>query len=220
VTDERRLIPLSGAAFVLLVVLALIVGGKTPSSGASVEEVARFYDDGLSRQFASTFVLAAAAPFIVLFGVALGGASSSASARVLRAGAILVAATVLVSAALHLAVVDGADQGISPTALQALNALDGNTWLAMTSGLGVLMLGAAGHLVSTGARWLGWPALVLAVALFVPFASVIAMLVTAIWIVLAGITTARGRSAKPATPIKAARRASDTLAPARPQVPD
>jgi hypothetical protein len=38
----------------VLVVLALIVGGKTPGSGASIEEIARFYDDGLARQFAGT----------------------------------------------------------------------------------------------------------------------------------------------------------------------
>lgn len=219
-TYESRFLPLSGIAFVVLVVLTLIVGGETPASGASVEEVARFYEDDLARQFASTFVLAAAAPFIVLFGVALAGASNSVAARVLRAGAILVAATVLVSAFLHMALVDGADHRISPTALQALNALDGNTWIAMTSGLGVLMLGAAGHLVSTGARRLGWPALVLAVALFIPFADFIAMLLTAIWIVLASVTTARGRSANPATPVQAPRQAGDTLATARPHVSD
>ena len=53
-TYEMRFLPLSGVAFVVLVVIALIVGGKTPGSGASLEEVARVYDDGLARQFAGT----------------------------------------------------------------------------------------------------------------------------------------------------------------------
>lgn len=195
---SARLFPLSGIAFVALIVTSLAVGGGTPDSGAPVDEVGSFYDDGLARQFASTFVLAASALFAVLFGVGLSNSLSlesrtTAWGHVVQAGAILVAGSVLVSAFVHMALVDGGDQSISPTALQALNSLDGNTWIAFTTGLGVLMLGAAGGMLSSGAwRWLGWTALVLGVALFVPFADFIAMLVSAIWIVVTGVTISRG----------------------------
>ena len=67
-----RLFPLSGIAFVGLLVASLFVGGDTPDSGATVGEVASFYDDGLTRQYLSTFLLAAAAPFLVLFGILTG----------------------------------------------------------------------------------------------------------------------------------------------------
>jgi hypothetical protein len=193
--ETRKLFPLSGIAFVALILLSIVaVGGGTPSSGASAEEVASFYDENALRQFLSTFVLAASAPFIVLFGVSLASTSSSGWGRVVAAGAILVAAAVLVGAFVHMALVDGGDQKISPTALQALNSLDGNTWILMTSGLGVLMLGAAGVMLSSATRWLGWTALVLACALFIPFADFFAMMATAIWIVVVSVALARART--------------------------
>ncbi len=73
-----------------------------------------------------------------------------------------------------------------------MNALDGNTWIGFFGGLGVMMLGAAGALLSaTSRRWLGWTALVLGVALFVPFADFFAMMLTAIWIIVASVLLAR-----------------------------
>ena len=93
-----------------------------------------------------------------------------------------------------MAIVDGGDNDISETALQALNALDGNTWIAMTSGVGVLLLGSAGALLSTGSqRVLGWSALVLGVALFLPFVDFLAIIPSALWVVVASIVIARGR---------------------------
>ena len=193
-----RLFPLSGSAFVALIVASLLVGGETPSSGAPADEVASFYGDDLTRQYASTFLLAAAAPFAVLFGVELAGAVAgerrSRWGEVVRVGAILVAGAVLLGASVHIAVVDGGDHGISETALQALNALDGNTWIAMTSGVGVLLLGSAGAMLSTGyQRVLGWSAIVLGVALFLPFVDFLAIIPSALWVVVASVAIARGR---------------------------
>jgi hypothetical protein len=189
--NSKRLLPLSGIAFVALVLLVVAVEGATPSSAASADEVASFYDENAVHQFLRTFLLAAAAPLIVLFGVSLASTSSSVWRQVVQAGAILAAAAVLVEAFVHMALVDGGDQGISPTALQALNSLYGNTWILMTSALGVLMLGAAGLMFSSASRWLGWSALVLGVALFIPFADFFAMMATAIWIVGVSIALTR-----------------------------
>jgi hypothetical protein len=92
----------------------------------------------------------------------------------------------------HFALADGGNQRISPTALQALNSLDGNTWMAFIPGLGVMMLGAAGALLSAGVhRWLGWTALVLGVVLFIPIAGFIAMLAALLWIAVTGVMLAR-----------------------------
>ena len=89
---------------------------------------------------------------------------------------------------------DAGDRNISPTALLALNALDGNTWMAFNPAFGVMMLGAAGLFRSSAGRqrWLGWVALVLGIALFFPFADFIALLGTLIWIVVTSATMARG----------------------------
>jgi hypothetical protein len=187
-----RLFPLSGVAFVVLIVACILVGGETPASDAAAAEVASFYGDDVARQWASAFLLGASAPFAVLFGVVLASETHSRWADVIRAGAILVAGAVLLGASIHVAVVDGGDHGVSETALQALNVLDGNTWIAMTSGLGVLLLGSAGAMLSARShRVLGWSALVLGVALYFPFADFIAMVVAALWIIVVSVVIAR-----------------------------
>jgi hypothetical protein len=199
--STRKLFPLSGIVFVALVLgVVLGIGGETPDSNASAAEVASFYDEHAVRQGIGAFVLAAAVPFLVFFGVGLAAAfasrepgRSSAWGHVLIGGSLLTAAGVLVTAFIHFALVDGGDNKISPTALEALNVLDGNTWVAFNAGLGVMMLGAAGVLLSAGAlRWLGWTALVLGVVLFIPYADFFALILSLLWIVVTGIALARG----------------------------
>lgn len=56
-----------------------------------------------------------------------------------------------------------------------------------------MMLGAAGSLLGTarGYRWLGWAALVLGIALFIPFADFFALLLTLIWIIVTSVMAFR-----------------------------
>ncbi len=197
--DMTRLLPLGGIVFVTLVAIAvLVLGSSTPSSDASAAEIASFYDDQILRQGIGSFVLAASVPFLVFFGVGLASALAvrlgAVWERVLVAGTVLTGGTVLVVAFVHFALVDAVDQGIRGSALQALNAADGNTWLAFSAAFGVMMLGAAGLLIPRvgGYRWLGRIALVLGVALFIPFADFFAILLTAIWIIVTSVTIARG----------------------------
>jgi hypothetical protein len=181
---------------VALVLVAIVgIGGGTPGTGASSEELATFYDENAIRQGIGTFVLAAATPFVVLFGIGLAttleprrGGGMSSWGYVLLSGTILVASSVLLAAFVHFALANGGDEKISPTALEALNSLDGNTWMAFNPAFGVMMLGAAGMLLSARAlRWLGWIALVLGMAAFVPFADFFALLGTLIWIVVMSV---------------------------------
>ena len=200
---QRRLLALSGIAFVGLALVAVVgIGGSTPGTDASAERLASFYGDHDIRQGIASFVLAAAALFVVLFGIglatrfALRDGSLSVWGYVLVAGTILVAGAVLVTAFAHFALANGADENISPVALQALNSLDGNTWMAFNPALGVMMIGAAGTLLSAGVlRPLGWIALVLGVAAFVPFADFFALLAALLWIVVTGIVLARSTPA-------------------------
>ena len=193
------IVRLSGAAFVLVVGASLLAGGSTPDSGASASELAAFYDGGW-RQGISAMLLAACVPFLVLFAASI--AVSVASDRgggpglwsyVLVGGSVLAGAGIAVAASVHFALADGGDK-IAPTALQALNALDGNTWLAFNTGFGVMMIGAAGCLWrQTGAQLaLGRVALVLGVLLFLPFVDFFALLVTLLWSVVMSIVLYQG----------------------------
>lgn len=207
----RRLLPLSGILFVALVVIAVVVlGGDTPESKASAAEVADFYADEVVRQGIGAFVLAAAALFVVLFASALAARTGLDEGhhhrpiweRVVTAGGAVTAAATVLAALIHFALADGADQdNVTPVALQALNVLDSNVWLPFNSGLGILVLGAAGLFLTETVlpRWLGWSALVLGVALFIPWVDFIALVVTLIWILVVSVMLYRGSGSTPRT---------------------
>ncbi len=196
--DFRRRLPLSGIVFVVLVVVPVVaLGGDHPESDGSAAEVVDAYADDVVRQGMAAFLLAASAPFVVFFGSALaarlglngGHQHRPIWERIVLAGSAVTASALVVAALIHFALADGADQGVSPTALQTLNVLDNNVWLPFNSGLGVMMLGAADLLLTERVlpRWLGWVALVLGIALFIPFADFIALLAALVWILLGSV---------------------------------
>ena len=199
--EMKRFLPLSGVAFVVLALLAVVVlGGDTPGSSAPGREVLAFYDDNQVREAIGAFVLAASVFFLVCFAVTLATTMWPADEGrpvwqiVLIAGSALTGAVLLVSAALVFALTDGATNDASGSALQALNLTGENMWVAFNAGLGVMMLGAAGALLPRLAyRWLGWVALVVGVALFIPFADFIGLLLTLVWILVVSVMLFRGR---------------------------
>lgn len=201
--ELKRLLPLSGIVFVVLVILTIVViGGDTPESNAPGGKVLSYYDAHQVREALAAFVFAVSIFFLVCFSVAVATALWPAEAGrrpvweiVLIAGSVLTAATVLVTAAVHFALTDGATNDASTSALQALNLIDGNSWVAWNAGLGVMMLGAAGSLIPrVGAyRWLGWVALVVGVALFIPYADFIGLLLTLVWILVMSVMLFRAR---------------------------
>lgn len=199
----RRLLPLSGIVFVALVLIGVVgLGGSTPSNDASAQKVFSFYDAHHARQTITAFILAASVPFLVFFAASLAtslwpadGVRRAVWQLVLIGGSIVFAAVLLVVALIHFALADAADQGLSGNALRALNALDADSWIAFNAGFGVMMLGAAGALLTRvgGFRWLGWAALVLGIALFIPYADFFALLLSLVWMIVASVILFRGR---------------------------
>ena len=212
--ELRRLLPLSGIVFVVVVILGVVVlGGDTPGSNDPGGKVLAYYDAHQVREAVGSFVLAASVFFLVCFAVAVATAlwPTDAARRpvweiVLIAGSVLCGAALLVAAAVHFALTDGATNDASTSALQAVNLIDGNMWVAFNAGFGVMMLGAAGSLIpSFGAyRWLGWVALVVGVALFIPYADFIGLVLALVWILVMSVMLFRARlGVAPRTPATA-----------------
>lgn len=200
-----RLLPLSGIAFVALVLVGVIgLSGGAPEGVVPGAEVIAYFDENEIEQFAATFVWTAAVPFLVLFALSVAAAARRPDGertrvweRLLVGGSLLVGATLLVSAMVNLALVDGATNGASPAAMQALHLSIANGWVAWNAGLGVMMLGAAGTLLAEPRThtWLGWVALPTSVALFFPVADFFGMVVTLAWILVASVVLFRAESA-------------------------
>ncbi len=206
--DIRRVLPLSGIAFVLIALIAVIgLGGSTPTTGDSPESMFDFYDEQTVRQAIASFVFAASVPFLIFFAISLASAfrdrrdeASQVWRQGLVAGAILTGSGILANSWIHFALADGADNGISPTALEALVTLDSDSWVAFNAALGVMMLGAAGCMIPAGVRLMGWAALLLGVALFIPFADFFALVLTLIWIIVESVMLYRAATAGAVAP--------------------
>jgi hypothetical protein len=191
-----RWLPLSGVVFVVLMLVVIVgLSGETPGTDDSAAEIASFYDDESVRQGVAAFLLAATAPFLLLFATTLAGLATGAGRasreiwrRMLLGGSFILGAIIMVMAMIHFALVDGADD-VAPAALQALNLLDGNFWVAANPALGVMMLGAAGWLIGRVGIYnvLGWVALVLGVGLFIPFVDFVALLLSLLWIIVTSV---------------------------------
>jgi hypothetical protein len=204
-TTAGRLLALSGVAAVALIVIAFVaLGGDTPGSEDSGAAVNAFYDSHQGREFAASFVIAAAAPFLVIFAVSLalalwpaGGSSRALWPFVLIVGGGVAGLAFAIAGMMQFAVTDAADQsGFSESALQALNVLTADTWVAFNAGLGVMMLGAAGTVLAGKAHpVLGWIALIAGIALFIPYADFGALIVSGLWLIWTSIAMyRRGRA--------------------------
>ena len=202
----NRWLPLSGLLFVVLVLVAVVgLAGDTPGSDATAAELASFYDEEEVRQAIGAFVWAASIPFLVFFAVCVARRFPDVQQvwqQVLVGGSVLTGAIVAILSAAHFAMVDGANNDVS-AGLQALSLIGANGWVAFNAGFGVMMLGAAGCLIPRlrSYRWLGWIALVLGIALFIPFADFIALILTLVWIIVVSVMLFRDTDAATGSPI-------------------
>jgi hypothetical protein len=190
----QRVAPLSGVLAVVLIVVGFgPVGGSTPGSNKSGAEVASFYSNHHSKQFAAAVVVAFGALFLAIFVASLWETLRAAGGGELWATLALIGGTVavggfFVAVAVHWALADGGDHHFSAQSMRAINGIDANDFPAFALALGVMVLGAAGATLASGAlpRWLGWAALVIGIISFTP-AGFLGFALIGIWIIVASI---------------------------------
>jgi hypothetical protein len=192
-----RFAPLTGIAFVVLLIVAFGgLSGDTPMTDDGAPKIISFYNDHQTREIVGGFVVALAVIFLALFVVALrehlrgdDGAGGFWPTVVLVGGAASVAGFFF-AITIHAALIDGADQHISPDAMVALNSIDNWDFFAFAAPLAIMMFGAAGSVLKGGGalpKWLGWAALVIGILYFAGPAGFFGFLLTGIWIIVASI---------------------------------
>ncbi len=186
-----RIAPVTGLVAIVLAILAFIVGGETPDADASAREAVAFYTDNETETGVGSLLLALSAAFYAFFVAALVGrlrrlgAQGDALSGGTLIGGVLVATGMLIFAGIGLTLSDvGGD--LEPAAVQALNALNSDFWFPVAAGTVVLSWSLALTILRTGGlpRWLGWVALVIAIASVTP-AGFFAFLALGIWVAVA-----------------------------------
>jgi|SRR5919109_498772 hypothetical protein len=171
----RRIVPLTGLVFAVLLVVSFIVAGDTPDPDASAEEVASFYTSNDTSQGVSALLGGVAGIFFLFFLGILRGElrrheqGPGVLSATAFAGGIVLSVGGAAFAGFTLTLADTADD-IDPSAIQALNALSGDFFVPLAVGVIVFLIAAGIAIVRTGAlaAWLGWAAIVIGILWVTP----------------------------------------------------
>jgi hypothetical protein len=204
--------PLTGVIFVVLFAAVLILTGEgKDATEESAEEIIDFYQDNEAKNIIASFLIGLAAIAMLFFGGYLRRLLRDAEgpngilSAVAFGGAIAFASGALVGGNIHFALTELADETpdpVDPSVIQSLNAIDNFFFFFFPVGLGTLLLASGISVVRHGVlpKWLGWLAIVCAVAFITP-AFPIGLVGGPLWILIVsvmGIMRARGSAGSPA----------------------
>jgi hypothetical protein len=191
----KRWAPLTGVAFVVLLVASFAVSGSTPDGNDSAQKVVSFYKDHDTKEIVSSLLGVYAVIFFVFFLGVLRTAlrrdePDGTLSAVAFGGGLILAVGGLVFSALTFTLADLADN-LDPTATQAVNALNTDLFFLVAAGTAIFLIAAGILTVRGGAlpTWLGWVAVVLGVLCVTPI-GFFAFLASLIWVLIVSIVLA------------------------------
>jgi hypothetical protein len=191
----ERFAPLAGVLFLVLVIVAVIVGGESPSADDSLQTILDYFKGDRDSALAASIILGSATvPFLWFAGVlrSVLAAAEGPPARLANtalSGAIVIAVGVLLLAGFTFTAADTVND-VPPQTTQTLSALQADFYFPVLFGTAVFMLASGLAIVRSVAlpAWLGWVALVLGVAAltFSP-ASFFATILMIVWTAVVGV---------------------------------
>jgi len=202
------LVALTGVATIVIAIVTSVISGEPPSADDnSAGEIVEYYVDNKDSVEISASLGVAALTLFVFFGAYLrkvldaAGGADSPLPLIAFTGTVVFGVGIAIDNTILFALAEAADD-VDPTAVQALQALWDNDFLPILFGMVLLLIGAGLSIVRFGGlpKWLGWVAIVLALAGATPvgFAAFIG---GALWVLIVSIllsVRARGGSAPPA----------------------
>jgi hypothetical protein len=200
----ERFAPLAGLLFVLLIVVAVIVGGETPGADDSLQKVIDYWNDNKDQNIVASIIAAiATVPFLWFAGVlrsvlAAAEGLPTRLASTAWGGAILTAAGWLMIVGFNFVAADTAGD-VAPAVTQTFSVLQADFFFPLAIGASVFLLASGLAIVRSGAlpSWLGWAALVLGVVALTP-GGFFAILLMLLWIVVVSVMLFQRGSAPPA----------------------
>lgn len=204
---QRSFLPLTGAVFAILFIVTFLIGEESPGADDPVQEVVSFYMDKESSLMIATIVGAIGALFFLFFvgylrsvlRAAEGGPGTLSS--IAAGGGIIATTGMLIFAGLGFVLTEGIDEGFEPATVQTLNALNSNFFFPLAGGLAAFLLatGLVGVRTRALPAWLGWVAILLAIATFTPL-GFFAFLASILWVLITSIVLWTSQGATAATP--------------------
>jgi hypothetical protein len=165
----KDLVPLSGAASVVLILASFAAAGSAPASTASPGQAVSFYTNHLAGQKWSGVLLSLGGLLFLIFAATLVAMlrtqeRDGVATTLCLSGAVVTVVGMTILAALALTIGRVAGK-ISPLALQPLHVLNQEIVFPLTIGTAAFLLGGGAAVLQTDLfpRWLGWFAVVFGV---------------------------------------------------------
>ena len=193
-TSKTRWLPLTGIAFIILMIVGFIVGGEPPDASSPPEEISQFYIDNDKRLTAAVVILVAATIALVYFASYLrtvldrGEGENGLLSRVAFIGAVVFAVGGAIDGTILVAISEAVDE-LDPTQVQTLQALWDNDYVPLMLGIILFTLSSGLSIVlhKSLPAWLGWTAIVIGVAGLVPVGGWVAFPGAGVWILIVSV---------------------------------
>ena len=184
----ERFAPLTGAVFVVLIVVAIVVGGETPDNKDSTESIVRFWDDDETAQIWSAIIGAWSLVFFMWFAATVRSVLRTAEAGPARlaslslAGAAIATTGLLSILSMNFAAAESAGD-VPGEVTHALTVLSNGFFLPLAAGFALFYLAVGVVVVRTGVlpAWLGWLTIVLGILCVTPI-GFFALIVGLLWV--------------------------------------
>jgi Domain of unknown function (DUF4386) len=211
-SSREWLVPLTGIAFFILLVVSFIIIGEPKDADHPPQEVAQWYLDNKDAAEIGAFVSVVAAGFLIFFGAylrkvldaAAGGRSMLAVLPLV--GLAIVGVGAAIDNMLIFVAAEAADDIPAPE-IQTIQAIWDNDFLPLFLGVLVFNWSVGLAVLQTGAlpKWLGWLAIVAGVVSLAGPIGFFGALLAALWIIIASILLSmRARQATAPPPAAAA----------------
>ena len=195
-------VPLTGVAFVVLVIASFAIGGEPPDAEDEVQQIVDHYLDNEGSVKLGAALQSLAGVFLVFFFGYVRKVLRAAEGEggmlslVALVGAAIVATGAAIDSTIAFTLAETADD-IEPTSVQTLQALWDNDFMPLAAGSMVLLLATGLSIVRHGAlpKWLGWVAIVLGILVLTPI-GFFAFIAWAVWLlIVSSLLTMRARAA-------------------------
>lgn len=200
--------PLTGVAFVVLLIISFAIGGEPPDANEGAREIVSHYEDNKGAIQIGGALSVLAASLFVWFGATLRdalrgpGGDDGIAPAVLFAGTIITAVGAAIDAMIAFAIAEAADD-VDGNALVSLQALWDNDFFPLSLGISTFLVASGLAIMRRPGvlpQWMGWIALALGVLGFTPIGW-IAFMAGGIWTIAVSIMLAlRNRKAGAAAP--------------------
>src|SRR2546423_4877176 len=190
----ERLAPLTGVVFFALIVTLFILSGSQPGVKDSPAKIVNFWHDHKTREQVAAVLGARGVLFFIGFAGSLRASLRAAEGDAGRlstiafGGAIVFATGGAIASMIQFTAADAVNH-VPATVTQTLSALNNDDFLPFVAGSATVLLATAVVILRHGGlpNWLGWVAIVLAIANFTPL-GFIGFLGFLVWVLIVSIT--------------------------------